>query len=79
MRTRLVEVGLLSLCLGGLALVGCEPPRIKAIESFQSSTTPNPPPTWKGDKYAQGSLADATGGLNPKSSYSRGERPVSER
>jgi hypothetical protein len=50
---------------------GC---RIKSWESFEAATTPNPPGEWKGDEYASGGLANATGGLNTKTRYAEGSK-----
>jgi hypothetical protein len=47
---------------------GC---RFKSWESFESATTPNPPGEWKGDKFALGGSASATGGLDTKTYYNK--------
>ncbi|MFZ4508430.1 MAG: hypothetical protein ACOYON_12120 [Fimbriimonas sp.] len=75
MSSRFSILGLLSLA-GSLLLAGCDPQpaRLKGIESFQSATTPNPPATWKGDPYASGGIAGATGGLSSKTSYGHGAK-----
>ncbi len=57
-----------------VVLGGC---RFKGGESFTSATTPNEPAVagqTNSDKYGSGGLADATGGLKPKTHYTEGER-----
>lgn len=62
------------LLTGALAwiLTGCEPPRIKSLESYTSATQPNPPRDFKKaplDPYSYGGIAGATGGIDPRTSY----------
>jgi hypothetical protein len=54
------------------SLSGC---RFKGYESFSSVTTPMPEvyqTPKKGDPYGYGGVADATGGLDPKTRYGQG-------
>lgn len=55
------------------SLSGC---RFKGYESFRSATTPNPIDysKVKGDPYGYGGIADATGGLDPKTHYGEGSK-----
>ena len=62
---------LLPVALVLASLGGC---RFKSWESFESATTPNPAGTWKGDEYASGGIAGASGGLQPKTHYGLGAR-----
>ncbi len=66
------STAILGTAMLGLLLSGC---RWKGYESFSSATTPHPPVgTWKGDPYASGGSADATGGVNAKTTYGKGAR-----
>jgi hypothetical protein len=69
MRNELLKFA--GLAVLAFAIGGC---RIKSWESYESATTPNPPGTWKGDEYAWGGVADATGGLKPQVQYNEGAR-----
>lgn len=66
----------LGVMVAGFVLSGC---RFKGVESFLTSTTPQPPigqsnETWKGDEYARGGIAEASGGLNAETNYGKGAR-----
>ncbi len=57
-----------------VVLSGC---RFKGGESFASATAPTGKPVegqTNSDKYGSAGLADATGGLKPKTHYAEGER-----
>jgi hypothetical protein len=58
-----------SLLLLGALLVMAAGCRFKSWESFQAATTPNPPGEWKGDPYAAGGPASATGGTKTETTY----------
>jgi hypothetical protein len=53
-------------------IAGCEPPRVKSIESTVSATTSNPARDFKKeplDPYSWGGIAAATGGREPRTTY----------
>jgi hypothetical protein len=54
--------------LGLFALGGCSPIRFKGIEAHDAAFTPNPPGPGKGDPYANGGTAMASGGTHPLAS-----------
>lgn len=67
---RLVGAFLLATLV--LMLSGC---RIKGIESFQSATEPvKSQEKYQGDKYSNGGIADATGGVKTETSYNAGAK-----
>jgi hypothetical protein len=64
-----------------LCAVGCTP-RFKGGEAFVGATTPvdyaanrKAEGAWKGDPYAFGGTADASGGLEARTNYGAGARP----
>lgn len=68
-KARIALLGLLVLPM----LVGCY--RVKGFASFESATTPIPPKgTWAGDPYANGGIADATGGVKTATNYGKGAK-----
>ncbi|MGV3616841.1 MAG: hypothetical protein ACO1SV_16060 [Fimbriimonas sp.] len=78
---RSVARNLASVAVLAFVCVGCMP-RFQGAEGFTSATTPvdykaerEKPGAWKGDPYAFGGAADASGGLKPQTSYGRGARP----
>ena len=51
---------------------GC---RVKGFESFKSATTPTEfKDQYVGDKYSNGGIADATGGVKPDAQYGAGAK-----
>lgn len=72
MRDHVIRFALISL--GVVALAGC---RFKGAEGFISATTPVEYKVGKGDPYASGGIAGATGGTNVTTNYGKGARNVS--
>ena len=68
-----MSIGLIAIV--GLGVSGC---RFKGVESFLSATTPQEHVPVKGDPYARGGIADATGGVNPATNYGKGSDPNSK-
>jgi len=67
----------------GFVASGCSM-RFQGGEAFSSALTPvdyaaerQKPGAWKGDPYAFGGSADASGGTKPQTSYGAGARPDS--
>lgn len=60
------------LAVSGIMLTGC---RVKGVESFLQATTPHDYKEWRGDPYANGGTATASGGLNPQTNYGLGASP----
>jgi hypothetical protein len=63
-----------ALIVCGLAwlIVGCEPPRIKSMESIHAATNSNPPRDFKTaplDPYSWGGIAMASGGRDSRTTY----------
>jgi len=57
------------LPLLAIAAVGCtgfDPTRSLALDSYNATHRPNPQPTWGGDPYAFGGIADGSGGIKPR-------------
>ena len=53
-------------------IAGCQPPRIKSMESAQAATTSNPPRDFKNaplDPYSWGGIAMASGGRDSRTTY----------
>ena len=73
MQGRLVLVAKALVSVAGLwMLVGCQPPRIKSMESAQAATTSNPPRDFKKaplDPYSWGGIAMASGGRDTRTTY----------
>lgn len=60
--------------LAGLALVAMAGCRIKSVDSYLTSTTPDVPSAPVNDPYSFGGVAYASGGLTPQMSYGTGAR-----
>ena len=53
-------------------IAGCQPPRVKSMESAQAATTSNPPRDFKNeplDPYSWGGIAMASGGRDSRTTY----------
>lgn len=75
---------LASLGLLAAAVIGCTP-RFQGAEGFLSATTPvdykadrEKPDVWKGDPYANGGIADSTGGKQVRAQYGTGAKDKSD-
>jgi hypothetical protein len=68
MKARIALVGLLV----GLVSIGCRP---RGVESFISATTPvKTADKYEGDQYANGGIADASGGTKTEAQYGKGAK-----
>ena len=66
---------LVPLALLALFAAGCHPPRLRGLESFVTSTTPQPASRWKGDTYSYGGNAASSGGRDARTHYGEGSNP----